>query len=201
MSSFYSFAIFISTEYCYISNISILLISIFESKSSCLCREGFSVTESIPARDKPLSPVAVAATNEAPDLVNPIDKVPASVAPINEAAAAVAPVAAPPAAVAAAIAAPIKTQPAAVPATHNPTKVTTATRSPGPSAQVAPANQIKTVAGDIYSNAYVEKVEPDGIIISYALSNGGMAMTKLVFVELPADLRQRYEPKPRDGGP
>jgi hypothetical protein len=66
---------------------------------------------------------------------------------------------------------------------------------------VAPANQIKTVAGDIYNNTYVEKVESDGIIISYTLGNGGMAMTKLDFYELPNDLRQRYEPKPKDAGP
>jgi len=47
----------------------------------------------------------------------------------------------------------------------------------------------------------VEKVVSDGIIISYTLSNGGLAMTKLYFYELPNDLRQRYEPKPKDTGP
>jgi len=66
---------------------------------------------------------------------------------------------------------------------------------------VAPTNQIKTVAGDIYRNAYVEKVVSDGIIISYTPENGGMAMTKIYFYELPNELRQRYEPKPKDVRP
>jgi hypothetical protein len=99
------------------------------------------------------------------------------------------------------VAAPTTTQPAAAPATHNSTTAPAATRSPSPRAQVAPTNQIKTVTGDIYNNAYVEKVVSDGIIISYSLDNGGMAMTKLFFYELPNDLRQRYKLKHKDVGP
>ena len=82
-----------------------------------------------------------------------------------------------------------------------PTPAPAATRSPGPRARALPTIQIKTATGDIYSDAYVEKVVSDGIIISYTLDNGGMAMTKLLFYELPNDLRQRYEPKPKDTGP
>jgi hypothetical protein len=66
---------------------------------------------------------------------------------------------------------------------------------------VLPTSQIRTTTGDIYQNAYVEKVVSDGIIISYKLDNGGMAMTKLLFYQLPAELQQRYEPKPKDVGP
>lgn len=87
------------------------------------------------------------------------------------------------------------------PAKPKPTPAPAATRSPSPPARVVPTNQIKTVTGDVYNNAYVEKVVSDGIIISYTLDNGGMAMTKLLFYELPNDLRQRYEPKPKDTGP
>jgi len=66
---------------------------------------------------------------------------------------------------------------------------------------VAPSSQIKTVKGEIYNNARVEKAVSDGIVISYSLDNGGLAMTKLYFYELPNDLRERYEPKPKDTGP
>ncbi|MGD0350967.1 MAG: hypothetical protein ABSB84_11750 [Verrucomicrobiota bacterium] len=43
---------------------------------------------------------------------------------------------------------------------------------------------------------FVEKVVSDGIIISYTPDNGGIAMTKVDFYDLPNDLRQQYERKP-----
>ncbi len=105
-----------------------------------------------------------------------------------------------PLAVPAAVAAPTTTQPAAAPATPNPIPAPAATQSSNPPAQLVPTNQIVTVIGDIYRNAHVEKVEPDGIIISYSPRTGGMAMTKIYFEELPKELRQRYEPKTKDVG-
>jgi hypothetical protein len=99
------------------------------------------------------------------------------------------------------VAVPATTQPAAAPATPNPIPASVATQSSSTSAQPVPTNQIMTVSGYTYKNAHVEKVEPDGIIISYTSGNGGMAMTKLYFEELPSELRQRYEPKPKDAGP
>jgi hypothetical protein len=42
---------------------------------------------------------------------------------------------------------------------------------------------------------YVEKVESDGIIVSYTPAHGGMGMTKITFDDLSAELRQRYEKK------
>ncbi len=105
-----------------------------------------------------------------------------------------------PLAVPAAVAAPTTTQPAAAPATPNPIPAPAATQSSNPPAQLVPTDQIVTVIGDIYRNAHVEKVEPDGIIISYSPRPGGMAMTKISFEELPKELRQRYEPKTKDVG-
>ncbi|MGD0350383.1 MAG: hypothetical protein ABSB84_08745 [Verrucomicrobiota bacterium] len=99
------------------------------------------------------------------------------------------------------VVAPATTQPAAAPATPNPIPAPVATQSSRAPAQLVPTNQIMTVSGYTYKNAHVEKVEPDGIIISYTSGNGGMAMTKLYFEELPSELRQRYEPKPKDAGP
>ena len=61
--------------------------------------------------------------------------------------------------------------------------------------KVNPTNAIVTTDGMIYENAQVEKVESDGIIISYTLPNGGWAMSKVYFNELSAELRQRYEKK------
>jgi hypothetical protein len=61
-----------------------------------------------------------------------------------------------------------------------------------------PANEIATASGAIYKNVYVEKVESDGIIVSYTPARGGMGMTKIYFYDLSAELRQRYEKKKAD---
>ena len=58
-----------------------------------------------------------------------------------------------------------------------------------------PANDIVTTDGTIYENALVERVEPDGIVISYTLPSGGVAMSRISFNDLPAALRQQYEKK------
>ena len=61
-----------------------------------------------------------------------------------------------------------------------------------------PTNEIATASGAIYKNVYVEKVESDGIIVSYTPARGGMGMTKIYFYDLSAELRQRYEKKKAD---
>jgi len=75
-----------------------------------------------------------------------------------------------------------------------PTPAVAATKSSSPPPKVNPTIEIRTADGTIYENAQVEKVEPDGIIISYTL-RGGSAMSKVYFNELSAELRQRYEKK------
>lgn len=58
-----------------------------------------------------------------------------------------------------------------------------------------PANQLVTVNGDVYNNVNVEKIDPDGIYISYTPAAGGIAITKIYLYELSPELRQRYGPK------
>jgi len=119
---------------------------------------------------------------------------PAASTPVA-APAAVAPLTVAPAATAQSVAAPTNTQPATVPATPRPNPALAGTKSSSPPVKVNPTNAIVTTDGMIYENAQVEKVESDGIIISYTLPNGGWAMSKVYFNELSAELRQRYEKK------
>ena len=53
-------------------------------------------------------------------------------------------------------------------------------------------NQITTRAGQTFKNVKVQKVAPDGLIISYTPSGGGMGISKLKFTDLPDNLQQRY---------
>ena len=54
--------------------------------------------------------------------------------------------------------------------------------------------EISTATGAVYKNVQVEKVESDGMIISYTPTRGGIAMTKVYFDDLSDDLRKRYQP-------
>lgn len=54
-------------------------------------------------------------------------------------------------------------------------------------ASLAPAEDFKTVAGKEYKHATVERVEPDGIVL---MTKTGIS--KVYFVELPADVQQRF---------
>jgi hypothetical protein len=76
-----------------------------------------------------------------------------------------------------------------------PTPAPAATKSSSPPVKAKPTNEIATASGAIYENVYVEKVEPDGIIVSYTPARGGIGMTKVLFDDLPNELRQRYEKK------
>jgi hypothetical protein len=57
------------------------------------------------------------------------------------------------------------------------------------------ANEIATTDGTIFKNAEVEKVESDGIIVSYSSPGGGLGMSKVYFADLSAAVRQQYERK------
>ncbi|MFZ0826480.1 MAG: hypothetical protein WAO02_03565 [Verrucomicrobiia bacterium] len=61
-----------------------------------------------------------------------------------------------------------------------------------PPVAAKPTNQIATATGAVYNNTHVEKVEPDGITISYTPTHGGIAITKINFDELSDELRQKY---------
>jgi hypothetical protein len=154
----------------------------------------------VPAAIKSPSPAVVAPTAEtpvvaAPVVVTPAATTPAAVAPTTVTPAVVVPAAVAPVATVRTVAVPAKTQPAAAPVTPRTIPAPAATKSSSPPVKAKPTNEIATVSGAIYKNVYVEKVEPDGIIISYTPSRGGMGMTKVLFDDLSAELRQKYEKK------
>jgi hypothetical protein len=60
--------------------------------------------------------------------------------------------------------------------------------------------QIQTLDGKTYKAASVQRVEPDGVFISYAPAGGGVGMTKLKFADLPEALRQRFHYDPEKAG-
>jgi hypothetical protein len=54
------------------------------------------------------------------------------------------------------------------------------------------AGEITTREGKTYHAAMVERVEPDGIILSYQPSGGGFGNAKLKFATLPENLQREY---------
>ena len=87
------------------------------------------------------------------------------------------------------------TQSGGVPAAPKLNPALAQTKSSGTLVKGNPTNDIVTTDGTIYENALVERVEPDGIVISYTLPSGGVAMSRISFNDLPAALRQQYEKK------
>lgn len=111
------------------------------------------------------------------------------------------PAAAPVAATATALVPAMSAQPAAAP-TEAPSAASVATPTPklavaqpkssGPAAKVNPTNELVTTDGTIYENVQVEKVQPDGIVISYTLPTGGVAMSKVFYSQLSPQSRQQF---------
>jgi len=135
-----------------------------------------------------VAPIAEVPTNEIPAAEIPTNETPAVAAPTSEVATNEAPAVVVPVATARTVESSIKTQPAVALVTPKPTPAI----SSSPSVKVKPTNQLVTVNGEKYNNVHVEKVEPDGIIISYTLEGGGMGMTKIYLDDLSDELRQRY---------
>lgn len=160
----------------------------------------------------PTAPTA-ASVQEASVAATPVIETPAGEAPVARtpaiAAAAVGPVSAAPAVVAPVpkvstapvVAAPsAAVTPAAIPrplAPPIPAPVTSSRAGPllpsSSSGTARPTNELVTTAGQVYRNVEVERVANDGIVISYAPVQGGWAMTKVPFRELPPVIRQQYE--------
>lgn len=143
--------------------------------------------------------------NEASASATPVMEIPAAEAPVAVtpaiASAAIAPVSVAPAVVAPApkiSAAPAPAAVAVVPmAGPGPDAMSTRTLPanalPASSAgQARPANELVTTTGATYRNVEVQKVASDGIVISYTPVQGGWAMTKLYFRDLPPEIRQEY---------
>ena len=83
---------------------------------------------------------------------------------------------------------------AVVPITPRP-KPTPPARPPATAAIAIekPADNIVTIYGTVYHHAQVEKVEADGLVISYWTANGGFAVTKLDFRMLSPELQKQYQ--------
>lgn len=84
----------------------------------------------------------------------------------------------------------VKTQPAAVPSAPKPAPAVVVEKASPPPAR--PSNDLVTLTGATYQNVYVERVQTDGIIISYTPVQGGFAMTKIYFNDLSSEMRQKY---------
>jgi hypothetical protein len=74
-----------------------------------------------------------------------------------------------------------------------PAMAVTVVKAPSPPPAPKPASEIVTIYGTVYKNAQVEKVDRDGIIISYSTAGGGLGMSKVDFKDLPYEFRQQYQ--------
>ena len=56
----------------------------------------------------------------------------------------------------------------------------------------APSNEITTASGAVYKSVQVEKVEPDGLTVSYIPSGGGIGIVKIKFDQLSDEWKKQY---------
>jgi hypothetical protein len=134
------------------------------------------VTES-PAAETP-SAVAPAITSAA---VAPDSAAPAVVAPVPKVSSA--------SAAAAVAGVPAVNSESDAMRTQAPAARTLPTSSSG---QGRPSNELVTTTGTTYKNVEVQRVTADAIVISYTPAQGGWAMTKIDFRDLPPTIRQQY---------
>ena len=62
----------------------------------------------------------------------------------------------------------------------------------------AEMDSITTRDGTTYTNAVIQRADPDGIVIEYALRPGSLGIAKLKFANLPDELQKRYNYNPAD---
>ena len=60
------------------------------------------------------------------------------------------------------------------------------------------ADSITTRNGITYTNAVIQRADPDGLVIEYAPQPGSVGIAKLKFANLPDEVRKRYDYKPTD---
>ncbi|HEV2392713.1 MAG TPA: tetratricopeptide repeat protein [Verrucomicrobiae bacterium] len=60
--------------------------------------------------------------------------------------------------------------------------------------------RVRTRDGRTYTCARVQKIEPDGITVSYVPQKGAVGVAKLKFKNLPADVQERYGYDPTAAG-
>jgi hypothetical protein len=131
------------------------------------------------ARTPAITSAAVAPASAAPAVAAPAPKV--SAVPVVAAPS----VAVVPPAISGPVVAPTANQPIVVPAEPILPSSTLG--------QARPTNELVTITGKIYENVEVERVADDGIVISYTPVPGGWATTKVLFRDLPTEIRQQYE--------
>jgi predicted TIM-barrel enzyme len=85
--------------------------------------------------------------------------------------------------------------PAAATATLKPTVARTSTKSFVSAVKVKSGSKIVTTSGTVYENVEVEKKTSDGMYISYSLSGGGIAVSKIFFNELSPETLKFYASK------
>ena len=100
---------------------------------------------------------------------------------------------APPAVAMAAPAPAARPRPAARPPRPPANLIITGTKAADPGTGAILTSDILANSGFTYRDAHVEKVEGDGLVISYTPAGGGLVITKLSFSDLPAQVRQQYE--------
>ena len=61
-------------------------------------------------------------------------------------------------------------------------------------------SQITTSDGTLYKDVAKQRVDPDGILVSYQPGPGGLGLAKLKFRELPEDLQKQYGYDPKSAG-
>ena len=155
-----------------------------------------------PATNAAAAPVEVP-VNDTSAAATPVTKAPAAEAPVavapSTASAVVTPVSSPPAVVApvpristasaVAIGPAAGTGPEAMPARTLPA----ATLPTSSAVPARPSNELVTTTGATYKNVELQKVTSEGIVISYTPAQGGWAMTRVNFQDLPPEIRQEYE--------
>jgi hypothetical protein len=55
-----------------------------------------------------------------------------------------------------------------------------------------------TISGTAYNNYYVERVNRDGLVISYTLNGGGFGMATISASDLPSEIRDKYNFRPQN---
>jgi hypothetical protein len=53
-------------------------------------------------------------------------------------------------------------------------------------------SHVKTLSGKFYDKIQVSKIQPDGIVINYTAKEGGIAIAKVYFEDLPEEWREHY---------
>jgi hypothetical protein len=146
-----------------------------------------------PAAEAPAAGVRAAVVQPVPAPGNPQPPAASSLParPAHETSAAVAPAAS----VRMVAAPPQELQPLTAPPKPKPAALIVGAKTTNPPKNGAATHDLVTTTGAIYKNAAVEKVEADGVIVSYSPAGGGLAIAKIYFDDLPAVVRQQYERK------